>query len=247
MNRLGTSVGDLLKNNPAKKFELIQLGKSGAGKTTRSLTASQFGPVLIRDYDGKIQGALRNIPEEIKKEVNLDHIDIINCRDWDYDTLLKQTKELVQLFKDGKSPYATIIEDTFTNLSDIAYRSVFTSEDKLFLSTVQQLWGRVGHKITDILQLLQSLPCNLIVNCHTEDNEMGLPIGPAGRGGVKHKLGQKMTDMQYVVFEQGKNKVRVRNSVMPPVNTSLDAKYIDEKGFAKVFGLSVFGDYAFKK
>ena len=246
MSKFGTPLGELLKKNQFKKFELVNLGASGSGKSTRSLTATQFGPVYIRDFDGKIQGCIRNIPDKLKSQVDLSKIHIEDCRGWDYTKLLNHTIEMKKAADAGQFPFATVVEDTFTNMSEIVYQSIFPNEEKLFVSNVLQLWGKVGHRTSNLFSVLQSLPCNIIVNCHTKEDEAGRPIGPMGKGGFRDHLKARVTDMHYLVFEGGKNLVRVKNSNLPPVNTNIDPKWVDPKGYSTEFGLKVFEDYAYK-
>ena len=243
--RFGTKASEVKEKD--KKFQLLQLGKSGAGKSTRTLTATQFGPVLLLDFDGKIQGALRKIPADIKDQVNEDNLYIENCRGMSYENLEKIIDELVAADKAGTLPFATIVIDTFTNFSDIVYGSIFKTEADLFRSNVMQLWGRVGYRTMAQVLKLQTLPSNLIVNCHVKEDENGLPIGPSGKGGSRDSLQPTMDDTQYLVFERGKYKVKLSNSVTPPVNTTLEAKYIDDKGYATEFGLKIFEHYAHRK
>jgi len=247
MNIFGDKVEDLLKgNNTFKKFSLINLGASGAGKTTRSLTATQFGPILVRDYDGKLQGCLRQIPESLSDQIDVSKVSRLDCRDWTYEQLLKHTIELKKAAEKGNLPFATIIEDTFTNFSDIIYKSIFPDETKLFERDTMQKWGKVRHRADAIFSILQSIPCNIIINCHVREDENGYPIGPEGKGGFRDMLKAKVTDMHYVTLENGKNMVRVRNSNRPPVNSNVDPKWINPKGFATEFGLKILGDYAYK-
>lgn len=242
----GTPIKDIMKNNTTKRFELVNLGASGSGKTTRSLTATQFGPAYLLDFDGKIQGAARNIPVSLKDQVDLDKLSVKNCRGMDYGEVYKHILELQGAFSGQEVPFATIIIDTFTNLSDIIYKSIFPTEDKLFVSNVMQLWGKVSHRTSTIFSALQALPCNIIVNCHTREDENGIPMGPDGKGGFRNDIKARVTDMHYIAFQNGKNLVRVRNSNKPPVNTNIDSKWIDANGYAKEFGLKVLEDYAFK-
>lgn len=229
-----------------KKFHLVQLGKSGAGKTTRTLTATQFGPLLVLDFDGKFQGASRKIPAAIKGEVDLSKVDVENCRDKTYEEVLQLVDSIVEASKKGEFKYATVCIDTFTNFSTCVYSSIFKSEEDLFKSNTMQQWGRVGHRTVALITKLQTLPCNLIVNCHVKEDENGHPIGPEGKGNMaRQSLQPNMSDVQYLVFERGKYKVKLTNSSIPPVNTTLPADVIDSSGFAKEFGLKIFKGFAY--
>lgn len=243
MTKFGTPILELMKNPEKKKFELVNLGKSGCGKTTRSLTATCFGPVYLLDFDGKVQGSIRKIPEAVKADVDLSKLMVENCRDWDYEKLKNHINDMIR--QKDSLPMATIVIDTFTNFSEIIYESIFPTEADLFKSNAMQMWGKVSHRTKQVFAALQSLPCNLVINCHTKEDEAGNVIGPQGKGGFRDLIQARVTDMHYIQLKLGKHKVKVSNSETPPVNTNLAAEHIDEKGFAKSFSLSILKDYAY--
>jgi len=235
--------------NLLKRFTLMQIAYSGAGKTTRTLSATRFGKLLILDLDQKSYGALRNPPAELK--LGADWKDKVVTESFgstkDLITRLKKLKD------NGGEDYATVCIDTFTALNDMIY--VEYRGEKLETGTQEsnkyEVFTVIGDKLLYIWNLLQALPCNLIINAHIKEIEDArtnqVSFEPAGRGGFRTTLQGKCSDAQFLVFEYDKYKVRVKNSDKLSVNTSIDPKYIDRNGFATTFSLEIFDDYAFKR
>src|SRR5580765_2112284 len=104
-----------LKN---KKLTLLQTGQSGHGKTSRTLTASRFGRMYIFDFDGKIQGAVRKLPNSYEASMPKDWQDLIDIDSFQENTFEDALKKLKELSaQKDKLPYATIVIDTYTALN----------------------------------------------------------------------------------------------------------------------------------
>lgn len=227
------------------RFTLLQTAQSGHGKTTRTLTATRFGKLYIMDFDGKAQGASRNLPVSLQINADLVEVDTFI----DSDSALLKLKELIAMGK--KLPFTTICLDTFTALNEMAYIKFMGANLEKGIKADYEIWGKIDSFLLHFFNLLFSLPCNIIVNAHISESEDEVTkrtkYSQAGRGGFRTKLPNRFTDSHYLVFQYDKYQVRVKNSETLPVNTSIDPKFIDKSGFATVFDLSVFDEYARKE
>lgn len=233
-----------IKKTKQKRFTLLQNGDSGAGKTTRALTATQFGPVLIRDYDGKVEAALRHFPEElslVKENIFVQPMSELTVED-----IIEETQKLVK--QKATLPYATIVEDTYTLMNNLMYSALKERYSGF------DLYGRLKDAIIDIYDALWKLPCNLIVNCHPQVVEVedagstqGKTTGVQGNGRAFESLFRRFSDQQFIKRTDTKNIVVLKNSATYSVNTSVDPKWINPKGYATTFGLEIFESVAYKK
>lgn len=227
------------------RFTLLQTAQSGHGKTTRTLTATRFGKLYVMDFDGKIQGAARATPTSMKSDLDLVDVDVFT----DTQQALAKVKELAAL--GDAVPYATICIDTFTALNDMIFIHLMGDMLEKGIKPDFDLWAKVDSFLTAFFKALFSIKANIIVNAHVSETEdevsKRVKYGQAGRGGFRTKLAQKFTDSHYLKFAYDKYQVQVKNSDTLPVNTSIDAKYIDKTGMATVNDLSVFDNYAVKK
>lgn len=228
-----------------KKFELMQTGDTGHGKTTRALTAVRFGPMFIFDFDGKIQGATRNMKEDDKKKVFIN-----SYKDKTFEQAYEDLKGIKALFDKGEKPFATIVIDTFTILNEKAFiKAMGKKLDVKGSKASFDEWGVIGVDLLNFFNILYSLPCNIIVNCHvakTEDATGKAVLGVEGQGSFKNKIAKRMTDSHYLLFQNGKYVVRARNSDSVPANSCLPDSMIDQNGLLKVNDLSIFDNYAYK-
>lgn len=227
------------------KFQLLQVGESGHGKTTRMFSASRFGRLYVFDFDGKIQGAARNLSVADKSLIFTD-----NFKEHPVSVAFKRLDEIKNSFDKGEKPYATIAVDTFTNLNEKLYIKAMGKKLEAGTKAEYDEWGKIDNDMIRFFDKLFSLPCNLIINCHLGEGEdrttKRAKYIPAGRGGYRHNLAGKMTDTHYLFIENGAYCVRVRNSETYPVNTIMPDRFITPKGLTTVNDLSVFDEYAFK-
>lgn len=223
------------------KFELLQTGHTGHGKTRRMLSATRFGKLFVFDFDGKLDAALRTIPSEAKELVTSE-----NFKEQGYEAALKRLKELKAL---KPFPYATIAIDTFTMLNEKIYIECMGPSLEKGLKADFDVWGKIDNKLLNFFNLLVTFPANIIINAHvavseTPDGREGL--GPAGRGSFRNRIAPRMTDSHYLYFRDGKYMIRARNSETLPANSSFPEEFYDAAGNLKVSDLSVFDNYATK-
>jgi phage nucleotide-binding protein len=153
-------------------------GESGVGKTYLLGTAQdekETSPVLILDIDGGIK-TLRH-----RKD-----IDVIQVRS--IDQLIGVYRDLFNAIpSDGKKfPYGTIGIDTFSELQQLdlieVMREFGKMNDKIDVDVPDQRgYGKSGTHMRKLARAFRDLPCNLILNCHTQserDNNMRMIYQP---------------------------------------------------------------------
>jgi hypothetical protein len=228
-----------------KKFNLMQVGLSGSGKTTRMLDAVRFGPLYVFDFDGKVGAAIRG--EEAKYK-DLGFYD-------DYKKLgipaaMQKLAAIKAEFAAGRTPCATIGVDTFTLFNEAMYLHALGSKiDNPAYKANFDDWGVIKNNLINFFNILLSLPCNVIVNAHVvqgekDDGTSGLVA--AGSGGFAKSLQLRIGDSQYLYLEHGKYKIKAGGSSAFPVNSNIPKKFMDATGLVNVAGLKCFDDYAFK-
>jgi len=232
-----------------KNFSLMQLGMSGHGKTTRTLTATRFGKLLILDFDGKIQGASRKLPDTLSASMPTnwrDLVEVESLRDKPIEDATKIVKDLVAL-KD-KIPYATVAIDTYTLLNEKVYQKFVNAKLAKGLKAERDDWGQIGGYMSYFFDLLYQIDANLILNCHLmdeEDERSGqVKYGPQGKGGHRASLSGAFSDTHYMFLKDGKYQIRLKNSETFSVNTTLPPQFIDKNGLATINDLSIFDGFA---
>lgn len=229
------------------KFDLLQTGATGAGKTRRTLSATRFGPLLILDFDGKAEAAMRTLPEAQKALVKVE-----NFKDKEYDESLRVLKDLRGSYSKDLihgAPFATVAVDTFTMLNEKCYIKAMGSKLESGAKAEFAEWGKMDNMLLNFINILHSLPCNTIINAHvgmTETADGREMLGVGGRGGSRNRLAPRMTDCHYLYLRDGKYYVRARNSDSVPANSSFPETFYDAQGCLKVADLSVFDEYAYK-
>jgi hypothetical protein len=242
----GTPLKELLAKQ--RKFELLQIGSTGSGKTTRALTATKFGPVYVFDFDGKVQGAARSVLPNASYDPDLVSAD--SYKEKDFDFAMAKLKELKAIYAAGHTPFATIVVDTFSKLNEFAYVKAMGKKMEIKGAKAEyDEWGVVLISLMNFFNLLQTLPCNIIVNTHVdqvETPEGKTALGVAGQGSFRNTLARRLSDSHYLYLDMGKFNIRAKLSSTLPANSNIDPKYIDKNGNVTVFDLSVFDDFAFK-
>jgi hypothetical protein len=240
---LGTPIAAAIKE--LVKFDLLQVGETGAGKTWRTLDAVRFGPLYVFDFDGKIAGAVR---ENLPKYEGKVFYDNFNAKT--FDEAYARLKAIKAEFDAGRKPFATVAIDTFTLLNEAAYISAMGKKlDQKGAKATFDEWGIIKNDLLNFMNLLKSLPCNTIINAHValvENAEGKSVLGVEGQGGFARTLAKKMTDSHYLFFDQAKFKVRAAKSATLPANSNIDRKHLDPSGLVVTPGLGCFDDYAFK-
>jgi len=223
------------------RFKLLQVSESGHGKTTRALTATAFGQILVIDLDEKLAAMKGRISPEIQEKVDIETPKSIQ-------ELEKLVDSLTKAYRDGQKPYSTIVLDTWSRCHDLtieAHRALNPKQVNLELRD----WGMIKRMNKSFLERLLSLPCNIIVNTHVgkekdSTDRILLTVGTTGSFG--QEMPALFNETHYLFFEDNKFKVRGSRSNNIVSNTALPEKYLDEKGLFRQNDLSVFGEIAFK-
>ena len=239
----GTPLTD--SKNTSNKFELLQCGDTGSGKTTRSLDATRFGPVFVMDLDGKLVSTANELDADQKK--------LIHFEDLKSKTMMEVTKLLKEIkaeFDSGKVPFTTLVIDTFTILNEKAYIHAMGKklDDPKAKATFDE-WGVIGNILLTFFNTLHSLPCNIIVNAHVAKNENAegkTVLGVEGMGSFRNKIAKKMTDSHYLYFEMGKFQIKAAKSAALPANSAVNKKFLDNQGRLLTPSLEIFDERAFK-
>ena len=235
------------------RFSLIQTAESGHGKTTRTLTATRFGPMFIFDFDGKSSYAANNVPKDILKTLPENWKSLIDVEDFStrkFKDAIDKVKEFIAL--GDKLPYATLVIDTYTNLNENLYiEAMGQSALEAGIKADFSQWAVLDSKFLAFFNLLRQLNCNLIVNCHLkswkDEETKKIFYGAAGRGGAIDKVWGRFADKHFLEIVGTKFIVRVASKDTLPCTNTLTAEFIDLNGCARVFDLSIFDAYALKK
>lgn len=243
MFKLGHPIEQAL--NELKKFDLLQVGDTGSGKTTRTLDAVRFGKLYVFDFDGKIGGAVRDKIKDLAGKVDFD-----NYKSADFDKAYSDLRAIKAEFDAGRTPYATVAIDTFTLLNEAAYiKAMGKKLEQPGTKATFDEWGIIKNYLLNFINTLLSLPCNTIINAHikqTENAEGKTVLGVEGQGGFASSIAKKVSDSHYLFYDL-KHKVRAAKSATLPANSNIDKKYIDANGLVTVPGLACFDDYAFRQ
>jgi hypothetical protein len=226
-----------------KRFRLMQLGLSGKGKTTRALTAVQFGPVAVMDFDGKFAEMKRVIPAEQQDKIMFEKP--ASCAEYE-----KMLDEFYKQFQSGKPPFATIVVDSHSVMHEDLVAEVKANNPRM--TDGRQIYGLVIDKNKILLQKLLRLPCNVIINAHIGQSEqpdgtMQITVGTTGSFGKG--MGKYFNEVHYLTYGEGKYQVRGRVQVTAAgtiESKSLMHEALDTKGIFKVTDLSVFDKIAYK-
>lgn len=227
-----------MKLSDAKKttaFKLLQIAESGHGKTTRALSATRFGGVLVIDCDNKLTGMRTRVSakdqELIEFEVPKTYDDIISVLD-----AVAKRKDI-----------ATVVLDTWSRAHDLTIEKHRSLNPKVLQFSFQD-WFSIKQMNQNLLARLLALPQNIIVNTHVgRDKDAAdrsiLTVGTTGSFGST--MPQYFGETHYLIFDSG-YKVRggLSNSIV--ANTSLPATLLNSNGFFLKTDLSIFDEIAYK-
>lgn len=183
-------------------------GEPGVGKTYLLGTAQdhpETSPLLVIDIDGGIS-TLRH-----RKD-----IDVIQVR---------SVKQLIDAYRmlynaipsDGKKyPYGTIGIDTLSELQQLDLKEVMVAfskiNDKIDADIPDQRgYGKSGAHMRDIVRAFRDLPCNTIINCHSQsdrDNNMKLITFPKLVGKLRIDIPGFLDIVGFYRAEQDGDNVR---------------------------------------
>lgn len=226
----------LSETKSISKFSLLQIGKSGSGKTWRSIKATRFGRVKFIDLDNKLVALREKIPVEIQEKIDVEFPKT-------YDELVKIIDAAV-----ASKQFATIVLDTWTRAHDLTIEKHKALNPKSATLTLQD-WGNIKKLNKELLGRLLASPTNVIVNAHigSSSDEFGrnvLTVGTTGSFGSE--MPTFFNETHTLIVQGGKNKIRGRASDLIESNTSLPDKYLDKDGMFIADDLSIFDEIAFK-
>jgi hypothetical protein len=223
------------------KFKLLQVGESGNGKTTRALTAAQYGPVFFYDFDDKLTQLAPKVDADTKSKVEFETFK-------EYKDAEKHLLELLASFKSGQRPYATVVVDTWSRLHDIEIEHHKKLNPRVKKFSFDD-WGVIKGMNREFVSMLLQLPCNLIVNCHVgkrmdaQDNQV-LTVGTTGSFG--QELPQYFQETHYLYYEMGRFKAKCTKTSKIVANTGLPVDLYDDKGVFKSNSLDIFKQTAYR-
>lgn len=252
------NVKKLSDTQASRGFRVLQYGASGKGKTYRTLTAVQFGPMFIIDCDGKLEAYMQR--SEVKHKENIHYVVPSNI-----DEFLEAINFAIQ---DNGKTYATICIDTVTAWHSLAKNKLkdykvsqinpaarsnmpASLDGTPFIKLGFDEYGDLKDHTLGTLDKLLSLKSNLIVNSHVDisTDPSGLKeitVGTIGSTGPK--MPEKFQETHYLYTDRnGKIKIRGRRGVGSEVaNSALDDEAFDQQGNFKVTDLSPFASRAYK-
>ena len=131
-----------------------------------------------------------------------------------------------------------IVLDTGTELVKKYQRELQAGKDKL---TIQQ-WGQIKNQLDILMNVVNQLPCSVIVNTHTKpikDDELGLQkLYPAIEGSTKEDIGKWFDFVLYTKVE--KDKTGKRNYLWV---TARDERYCHAKDRSQTLKTEMFQNY----
>jgi hypothetical protein len=189
---------DVKKAKREKQLKIVQIGESGSGKTHRTLTAIDFGPMFFFDCDKK----LANYASSGKlTDAQLENIDYI-CPN----TTAEIVNKLQEFSQQGdKLKYATIVLDTFSRWNELLVEEI---HEELGGKMNIPGWTKVKMVNAKMLKQIFSLPCNVIVNAHLAEKEnaigeLGFTAG--GSGSASQMLPEFVDECHYLYIKRPNN------------------------------------------
>ena len=132
-----------------------------------------------------------------------------------------------------------IVLDTGTELVKKYQRELQGTKDKL---TIQQ-WGQIKNQLDILMNVVNQLPCSVIVNVHTKpmrDEELGIQkLYPAVEGSTKEDVGKWFDFVLYTKVD--KDKTGKRNYIWV---TERDERYCHAKDRSQYLNTEMLQDYS---
>jgi hypothetical protein len=132
-----------------------------------------------------------------------------------------------------------IVLDTGTELVKKYQRELQGTKDKL---TIQQ-WGQIKNQLDILMNVVNQLPCSVIVNVHTKpmrDEELGIQkLYPAVEGSTKEDVGKWFDFVLYTKVD--KDKTGRRNYIWV---TGRDERYCHAKDRSQSLKTEMLQDYS---
>lgn len=180
------------------KLKLVQLGKPGAGKTTRALKATRWGNVLVWDFDDKVDAIKKALTPEQQGKVFVKSFRLKfeeesgNMETEAITEFIKELEGLEQMVAKGEDPgFSTIVFDTWTTYElfyipfllaqnteiavskgskSVTRNSIDTGAGIIEVANLQD-YGALRKAQERMVRRLTNLPFNLIINFHESTTE----------------------------------------------------------------------------
>lgn len=229
--------------NTQRRLSLLLYGESGAGKSILATSAaSLWGPTYIFDLDrkiGKVYEWYKDKPEVFK---NVEFDTYTNC-----ESVYAKLRDIDKAIStnNGKSPYATIIFDSWTAWEEMVLekiisdnpgkdrKKVYLDDDKnlpsaqrhaVFVPTLEDYGIHSSVQSRFILELT-ALPLNVIVIAHIQSKQDmvlgGKEIGIQATGKLWKLLPKFFDEVHRTFIDRGSYKTQVRSDALFTCNTSL--------------------------
>lgn len=262
----------LASTDTGSKLKLIQIGKPGAGKTTRALKATRWGNVMVFDFDDKLGTMKSQLSEADRPKVFFNSYKLTaGCETDAINAFLADLSDLEALAAEGKPlPFATLVLDTWTSwemfyipflldqnsqtktskgAQDVVRNTIDTGSGVINVPNLQD-YGTIRTAQQKIVRRLTNLPCNIIMNFHEgtgEDQATKVKMNTlATIGSIRDTITASVDEVHRLSSTDGKTyKARIHQSIQWSM---LRTKLPQTVGPELVNDdLSVFDDFAYKQ
>lgn len=217
------------------KFNLLQVGEPGSGKTTRALTATQFGPLLVIDADGKLVELRDRLNPEIVAKTDVELV-----------TAFEQVEALVEACRANPTKYATVVVDTWSRLHELTLAEAKRLNPK---GDGRQIFGAAKERNRTLLSKILTLPQNVIINTHVGremDSSEAVKLTVSTAGSFGQEMPQFFNEVHYCYLDLlAKHKVRGEPSNLIVARTTLPPAMLANGTFTDL-SLKVFASRAYK-
>lgn len=225
----------LSETKSLSRFTLLQVAESGHGKTTRAITATQYGPIKFIDVDDLLVGMRTKISPEIQ--------DLI-----DVEIPISYDEIRAAIEKTDPLKYATIVLDTWSAAHSLTIKKHQALNPKQTQMEIRD-WGAVKKLNEQLLDALLSFPGNVIINTHIgkDKNAMDqqvLTVGVSGSFGAE--IPRHVNEVHVLSFAGGKYRIRGNKSDTIVAKSMLPDKYLDATGHFNSNTLDIFNEIAYR-
>jgi hypothetical protein len=210
--------------------KLLIYGESGSGKT---VAATSFPtPLLVYDFDGKINSAARTHSVERTRGIEVcdcQHGGRNQSKFQDFDRYLTELERMYRSLTGNPegAQFKTVVVDSITQFCEALMTHIITKFPARRVNNLlpnQQDYHQFSVEFKDYVMRLLSLPINVVMTAHIEESK------DENTGEIEHKpfvKGQKLAPWLPAVFEEVYHQfVKVENGKSSYVwRTQSDAKF----------------------
>ncbi len=152
-----------------KYIRMLQAGVSGVGKTCAASTFPR--PIYYFDTDDEgVKSLLPYYDYDTSKLEGIDYDVYLDPNPKVPTAMTRMEQKLAEFSSMPKFPYATVVVDHLTNLEDrVMNRVIASTQTKRVLGAANmQDYGLVIWQLEEFIQKLMTLPCHIVLNCHTQ-------------------------------------------------------------------------------